>query len=418
MRKLQISPQSVNPQALEVCRILSEAGYQAFIVGGCVRDILLGHVPKDWDITTDATPQQVIALFPKTYPTGLQHGTVTVAMGEGIRNHFEVTTFRLEGEYFDGRRPEQVYFVMHIEQDLARRDLTINAIAYDPIANRLEDPFNGMEDLRNGIIRAVGKPDARFREDGLRIMRVARFAARLGYEVDSETLDGMKRNIETLKKVSMERISDELCKTLMTKNPFRGLQILQEVGALVVACPILDNPYCRHFMPAMNSCQGRLETRIAFLYCNVSTEVAKKELLNLKFSSKEIQRITFLLSLLDVFSKDNKQIAFKSASSYKSFMALVKNHSPDPWEQTLEQFIHLTEAIGYPSGNMFAEHQNIVVLSKRELQINGNDLLEIGIEKGPKIKELLDKCYLEILRTPENNIKEFLIEFCKKQVII
>lgn len=415
MRKIQISPQSVNPKAFEVCRILSEAGYQAFIVGGCVRDILLGQIPKDWDITTDATPQKVMELFPKTYPTGLQHGTVTVSMGEGVKDHFEVTTFRIEGEYFDGRRPEQVFFVMHIEQDLARRDLTINAMAYDPIAHRLEDPFSGFEDLQNGIIRAVGKADARFREDGLRIMRVARFAARFGYKVDPETLDGMRRNIETLKKVSMERIRDELCKTLMTKNPFVGFQILQEANALFVACPILEIPYCRHFLPAINGCQGELETRIAFLYCNVATEVAKKELLNLKFSSKEMQRITFLLSLLDVFSKDNKQSAFKSISSYKSFMALVKNHSPDPWEHTLEQFIQLTEAIGYPTRHMFSEYVNIVVPSKKELQINGNDLLEMGVEKGPKIKEFLDKCYLEILRSPENNIKEFLIEFCKSK---
>lgn len=416
MKKLQISPAQVNPQAIEVCRVLHEAGYQAFIVGGCVRDILLGQIPKDWDIATSASPENVIKLFPKTYPTGLQHGTVTVSMGEGVENHFEVTTFRIEGEYFDGRRPERVFFVMHIEQDLGRRDLTINAMAYDPLAGRLEDPFNGFEDLQNGIIRAVGNADARFREDGLRIMRVARFAARFGYEVHKDTLLGMKRNIETLKKVSMERVRDELCKTLMARSPLQGLRILQECGALFVACPLLKEPYLRDFMSEIDRCQGDLETRVAFLYCSIVCESAKKELLRLKFSGKEMQRILFLLSLLDDFTKKNLPTKFRSVSSYKSFMALVKNHSPDPWTHTLEQFIHLTEAVGYPSRSIFSEHADVVVFTKREMQLNGNDLLEIGISQGPEIKKLLDESYLEILRNPEHNSKEFLIEFCKKQI--
>src|SRR5678815_3809921 len=136
MENTNLSPQRVNRQALEICRILSNNGYQAYIVGGCVRDLLMGATPKDWDITTDASPEEVIALFPKTIPTGLQHGTVTVVMGLGIENHFEVTTFRIEGAYTDGRRPEEVFFVLHVDQDLARRDLTINAIAYDPISGR------------------------------------------------------------------------------------------------------------------------------------------------------------------------------------------------------------------------------------------------------------------------------------------
>src|ERR1700690_2543711 len=174
---LKISPQSINPLALQICQILQQAGFQAFIVGGCVRDLLLGVIPKDWDITTNATPQEIISLFPKTYPTGIKHGTVTVAMNEGIQNHFEVTTFRVEGEYKDGRRPEEVFFVNNIEQDLSRRDLTINSMAYDPINDKLIDPFGGKLDIDNHIIKAVGNPIDRFNEDGLRIMRAARFAA-------------------------------------------------------------------------------------------------------------------------------------------------------------------------------------------------------------------------------------------------
>lgn len=410
MKNLQISPQLVNRQALEVCRTLSQAGFQAFIVGGCVRDLLLSQTPKDWDICTDASPNQVIALFPKTYPTGLQHGTVTVAMGEGTENHFEVTTFRIEGEYFDGRRPESVHFVMHVEQDLARRDLTINAIAYDPISDRLVDPYNGFDDLQNRIIRAVGNPDARFREDGLRIMRVARFAARFGYQVEEETLQGMKRNIETLKKVSMERVRDELCKILISPNPLRGLQILLDAEAFLEVCPALETPELRKFMQFQNQCQGDLETRVAFLYFNIVTDVAKQDLLRLKFSNKELKRVIFLLELLDKFSGT---VSFKNVNAYKSFMAVIKNHSPDPWTHSLEQFIHLTEAVGFDSRQLFSKYEDEIVFTKREMQLNGDDLLQAGVPAGKEIKNLLDKCYLEILRNPQHNTKEFLLNYIK-----
>ena len=227
----------IKGQAIEVCRVLQEHNYQSFIVGGCVRDLLLNKTPKDWDICTSASPQKVVELFKKTIPTGLQHGTVTVCIGEGIENHFEVTTFRIEGEYTDGRRPEEVFFVTEVEQDLARRDLTINAMAYDPINNKMVDPYNGLEDLKNEIIRAVGKPSLRFQEDGLRIMRVARFAARFGYAVDQLTFIGMEENLETLKKISKERIKDELCKTLMSPYSSYGLDLLLKSGVLNIICP-------------------------------------------------------------------------------------------------------------------------------------------------------------------------------------
>src|SRR5271157_2107741 len=239
MLEFHISPHLINSRAVEVCRILQKAEYQAFIVGGCVRDLILGQKPKDWDITTDATPKKIMELFPKNIPTGLQHGTVTVCMGEGVENHFEVTTFRIEGQYSDGRRPDEVFFVMDVNQDLARRDLTINAIAYDPLSHRFEDPFNGVSDLQQGLIKAVGDPLVRFQEDGLRIMRVARFAARFGYSVDGHTFEGMKQSLDTLKKVSKERINDELTKILMSENPSFGLQLLQGSGALDIACPLL-----------------------------------------------------------------------------------------------------------------------------------------------------------------------------------
>lgn len=405
---MQISRQQVQPGALQVCQQLHDAGFQAFIVGGCVRDLLLGQEPKDWDITTDATPDQVIGLFPKTIPTGLQHGTVTVVLGEGVENHFEVTTFRVESKYQDGRRPEEVYFVKNIKDDLARRDLTINAIAYDPISERLEDPFNGRSDLELGVIRAVGQASARFEEDGLRIMRAARFAARFGYDIVQDTIYGMRTNLPTLRKVSKERISDELSKTLMAAHPDIGIEILLECGALQVACPLLckDGLWRRR---GIEKCTGDLETRLAFLYSNLPHTVAQEELTNLKFSTKEIKRVVFLLQLREM------HLPFKaSIQSYKQFIAMIKNQTPDTYEYTLEQFKILLGSDNLIAKQYFEEFGSIPVLSRKELAINGTDLMEIGVSPGPGLKKALDRCYAEVLKYPEHNNKEFLLEFSKQ----
>jgi tRNA nucleotidyltransferase (CCA-adding enzyme) len=399
----------IHPQAIEVCRVLNENGYQAFIVGGCVRDLILGHRPKDWDICTDASPQKVIEIFPKTIPTGLQHGTVTVCMDEGINNHFELTTFRIEGEYSDGRRPDEVFFVMNVEQDLARRDLTINSIAYDPIHHHMIDPYNGHDDIKNGLIRAVGEPASRFQEDGLRIMRVARFASRFGYDVDAATFQGMKDSLETLKKVSKERIQDELSKILMTEQSSYGLQLLQKSGALDIACPLLAGRQLP-LLPHQDKCKGELETRLSFLYNRLPVAQVKEELLNLKFSNREIKKTLFLLELVEqffIFQDKN------TALSYKSFMAVIKNHAIDPWEQCYKQFIRLGVALELPVDLLFA-FKSETVFSKREMQINGDDLIGAGMVAGPRIKKTLDECYLEILRHPENNTKYRLLEIARQ----
>lgn len=400
---------NINPQAVEICRLLQINGYQAYIVGGCVRDLLMNNIPKDWDIATSATPEQVIALFLKTYPTGLQHGTVTVAMGEGIKNHFEVTTFRTEGQYLDGRRPENVTFVSSIEEDLSRRDLTINAIAYDPIRNILKDPFNGQLDIAKGIIQTVGDSNLRFQEDGLRIMRAVRFAARFNYQITQNTLNGMKNNLDNLQKVSKERIKDELCKILMTEHPKHGLFLLLECEILPIVAPyLMSNPIHYQYIINHDYCKGELETRIAFLYfaCLNEKEI-QKELINLKFSNKEIKTILFLLKLVGDFSV---LLEHGDSLAYKSFIAVLKNHSPDPWERTLEEFIELMEASGLRPRELLDKYKDTVVFSRKELKINGNDLINLGFSIGPKIKEILDECYLEILAHPEHNNEIFLFQ--------
>lgn len=410
MREPYFFNKLIHPLAIEVCRTLNEHGYQAFIVGGCVRDLILGQRPKDWDICTNAAPQNILEIFPKTIPTGLQHGTVTVCMKEGIENHFEVTTFRIEGEYSDGRRPNEVSFVANVEQDLARRDLTINAIAYDPINYKLVDPFSGVNDLQTGLIKAVGNPTIRFQEDGLRIMRVARFAARFGYNIDSNTLNGMKESLETLKKVSKERISDELSKILMSNNPSYGLEILLKSGALDIACPLLSGRQLT-LLSRQNECVGELETRLAFLYNKLTVSQVKEELLNLKFSNKEIKKVAFLLELAEKFHifKENESI-----SSYKDFMALLKNHSPDPWQQTLEQFIQLMSPVEIELLSLLDKYRHEVVPARKEMQLNGDDLLSAGFTPGPRIKQILDHCYSQILHNPHNNEKQKLLEIASR----
>jgi tRNA nucleotidyltransferase (CCA-adding enzyme) len=224
---------------LDVHGKLRAAGHEAYLVGGAVRDLLLGRETKDWDIATRARPEQVMKVFGRkfTVPTGLQHGTVTVVT-DTSRN-VEVTTYRGEGAYSDGRRPDEVFFLEDIDEDLARRDFTINALAYDPMEDALRDPWGGIEDLANGLIRAVGDPLARFGEDGLRTMRAVRFAAQLGFEVDPQTLAAIPPRLEVFRKVSAERVRDELFKLLAAEHAFAGLRLMLETGLLKEVLPEL-----------------------------------------------------------------------------------------------------------------------------------------------------------------------------------
>ncbi|HMG21330.1 MAG TPA: hypothetical protein VK607_08445, partial [Kofleriaceae bacterium] len=227
-----------------VCRTLASAGYQAVAVGGAVRDAILGREPGDWDVATSAHPDQVIALFPRSVPTGIAHGTVTIVTGRGVDSHVEVTTFRGEGAYTDARRPDHVTFGVPLVDDLARRDLRVNAIAYDPQADALIDPYGGQLDIAERRLRAVGPTGrvyddavARFTEDGLRVMRAVRFAAALEFELDPDTERGIAPALPSLARVSKERISDELRKILATREPSRALAIAERTGIVALILP-------------------------------------------------------------------------------------------------------------------------------------------------------------------------------------
>ncbi|HVV82856.1 MAG TPA: hypothetical protein VHE35_07235, partial [Kofleriaceae bacterium] len=229
---------SVPPAVRDVCRVLSAAGHQAIAVGGAVRDALLGRPAEDWDVATSAHPDEVVRLFPRTIPTGMAHGTVTVMAGRGDGRHaVEVTTFRGEGAYDDARRPSSVTFGVPLVEDLARRDLVVNAIAYDPIARVVHDPFDGRGDLAARRLRAVGDPVARFTEDGLRVMRAIRFAATLEFELDRDTEAAIPAALPSLARVSRERVKVELDKLLSARAPGASLEIARRTGVLDLVVP-------------------------------------------------------------------------------------------------------------------------------------------------------------------------------------
>jgi len=241
----QLRPEDIPPHIVEVCKRLHAAGFQAWLVGGAVRDLLRGSArgAKDFDVATSAQPAEVTQVFGKkrTIPTGEQHGTVTVLVDrpDGEREPVEITTFRGEGAYTDGRRPDSVEFVRSLVEDLKRRDFTMNAIAYDAVTDRIEDPFDGRVDLADGLVRAVGDPLARFGEDGLRAMRAVRFAAQLGFRLDPPTEAAIAQTIDVFKKVSAERVRDELVKILSSERPSVGLELMRTTGLLEACIPEL-----------------------------------------------------------------------------------------------------------------------------------------------------------------------------------
>jgi len=242
----------VPEEVLAICRRLRGKGYEAHLVGGGVRDMLLGRKPADFDVATDARPEEVRELFGATFaiPTGIKHGTVTVLTSSVEHRHVEVTTFRGEGVYLDGRRPSSVTYVKSLRDDLARRDFTMNAVAYDPIDDRLTDLFDGQGDLGRRLIRAVGDTLERFGEDGLRPMRAVRQAAQLGFSIEPATHAAIPRSLEVVRKVSAERIRDELLKLLAAPQPSRGIELMRETGLLGEVIPeLLEGVGCtqNHF---------------------------------------------------------------------------------------------------------------------------------------------------------------------------
>lgn len=415
-----INPLEIDTGAQKICTILQTTGFQAYIVGGCVRDLLLGETPKDWDICTDASPEDIIRIFPKTYPTGLQHGTITVAIANDHplikEKHYEVTTFRTEGKYTDGRRPDTVSFVKNVKEDLMRRDFTINAMAYDPINHVLIDPFNGQKDLKNKILRAVGHAVERFNEDSLRIMRAARFATRFGYKIEHTTLTGMAVCSSLLNNISKERIKDELFKILSYSRPSIGLNLLHDIESLEFILPdiltVKNSNDIKNDFVSIDNCNGMVETRLAILFwdCLDCVEPLKQ----LTCSNDEIKNVSFILNtfkkFFDLYSKwYNDTIP---SQMFREGLAYIKNNSPYGYSGGLNEFIKFANSLRlYGLERDLESYRHETVWGRNELQISGKDLITMGMTPSPKFKEILDSAYEEVIKCPSNNNREYLIKF-------
>ena len=379
---------------------IRDAGYEAFAVGGCVRDTLLGRTPEDWDVTTSARPEAVKAIFERTVDTGIQHGTVTVLKN---RKGYEVTTYRIDGEYHDGRHPDSVEFTPNLLEDLKRRDFTINAMAYSHETG-IVDEFGGMEDLKAGIVRCVGRPEDRFTEDALRLLRALRFSAQLGFEIEESTYAAIKTIAPNLAKVSKERVQAELTKLLLSAHPERIL-LLKETGLSVQIVPGFDAV----FAPALFSELSRLPAEkplrwAGFLLCQ-SAKQAEAVLKGLKMDNETIGNVSRMIEGAKETLPLEKPAVRRAMSRYTPYQ--------------LEGALKLKELMGSPDAEEIRRLREEIIrdgdcVSLKELAVKGRDLLEAGVERGPMVGEILNHLFDLVLLHPEKNDRELLLKEARR----
>lgn len=392
----------LDPGAAALLTRLHAAGHAAYAVGGCVRDSLLGQTPHDWDLCTSATPEQVLELFGEAYciPTGLQHGTVTVKHGGEL---YEITTFRTEGAYSDGRHPDHVAFVPDVKEDLARRDFTINAMAYN-VEEGLIDPFGGQSDLAAGIVRAVGEPQRRFEEDALRILRLYRFAARFGFAIDPATGQAARALCRHLDCVSEERIAEELSRLLAAPAPGAYL----EAEVLAVIFPELDAaelPESRRILDALEPGMEHVPVRLAALLCPLGEAGARAALKRLKCSNALTGTVATL-------------VREAAAGMPGSALMLTARRFLSRYDlATITDLTALCSAQHPEQAEAFAalqqEAARLVETNAccriNQLAVNGRDLMDAGIRPGPGLRRVLDALLEQVLTGQLPNEKAALL---------
>jgi tRNA nucleotidyltransferase (CCA-adding enzyme) len=377
----------------DVCARIAEAGYQAVTVGGAVRDVLLGREPGDWDIATSAHPGDVQKLFRHTIPTGLQHGTVTIVTGKGVESHVEVTTYRGEGAYTDARRPDTVVFGVPLHEDLARRDLTVNAIAYDVAGNAMFDPFGGLVDLEAKLLRAVGVAVDRFTEDGLRVMRAVRFAAQLEFALEADTEAAIAPALPSLSKVSRERVSDELRKLLGAARPSVGLAIAQRTGILENILPGVRLELERGDAVAP-------ELRLAVLFETVEDRKRTNDLLRaLKFSNAEADQAAALGQAWRELRETTDVVGARRV------MATIGRERSSELAALVD---------GELRACVLASLAAKDPLVLKDLAITGNDLMQAGFAAGRQLGDLLGKLLDRVLVDPTLNTRDQLLALAKE----
>lgn len=404
---------------------LTARGYEAYAVGGCVRDSILYRQPDDWDITTSASPEQIKEIFARTVDTGIQHGTVTVLLGG---NGYEVTTYRIDGEYEDGRHPKDVCFTASLAEDLKRRDFTINAMAYNE-TDGLVDLFGGMRDLQQKVIRCVGDANERFSEDALRILRAVRFSAQLGFKIAGDTVEALVALAPTLKKISAERITAELTKLLLSDRP-EYLRAAWETGITKVVLPEFDwlmkkscpePPFMtkgEHSLYSVKAAPKNKALRYALLLHHLEEDTAEAILRRMKLDNDTIRTAMRLIRYVELdIPEDIRSVRFAVCEVGEELFPFLL-------QMKLADFCALDEKklpgrSAYVEGleklrRQIAEENQCVSLTT--LAISGKDLLELGCPRGPGIGEILNQALLLVLNDPANNKKENLLAFAKEQI--
>ena len=387
--------------AAELLDTLHKAGYAAYVVGGCVRDSLLGLTPHDWDLCTSALPQQVMELFgaQRCIPTGLQHGTVTVKQSGAL---YEITTFRTEGTYTDGRHPDEVHFVPDVREDLARRDLTINAMAYNE-KEGLVDPFGGQADLQSGIVRAVGVPRQRFTEDALRILRLYRFAARFGFAIDPPTAQAAQELCAHLDCVSVERIEEELAKLLSAPAPAAYL----DKKILLVILPELSSEALAAAKPVVDACPAGAENlpiRLAALLLSLGEDGIRRTLRRLRCSNALIEEAAVLVReavpgvpvSLNIYAR--RLLGKYNLCTVQRIAALGTALQPE-------------RAADFAALSELAEQLDADGICCRvsQLAVNGRDLMAAGVPAGPGIRKVLEALLDGVIREEYPNERQALL---------
>jgi tRNA nucleotidyltransferase (CCA-adding enzyme) len=373
---------------------LQEAGHQAYVVGGCVRDALLGRTVSDWDVATDALPDKVQQLFRRTIPTGIQHGTVTAIVS---KTPIEVTTFRGEGAYSDARRPDSVTFGVSLDEDLARRDFVINAMAYDPHRNELVDPFGGQQDLKARRLRAVGDPAARFGEDGLRVLRAVRFAAQLDFTIEGATERAIPGALDALSKVSRERVRVELLKLLAAPAAVRGLEIADRTGILGLVLPERVVP-----ITVVAALPPDSIVRLAGLVAGQPASTLAAMGKRLTLANHERDRVLNLLAALPVVDS-----AGPSDADARRFVSRVG-------KDALADIFALKCALGQPAADFAARCHAVVAagdpLAIADLAVDGRTLMDaLSLSPGPAVGTLLRALLELVFDDPQRNTRDQLI---------
>ena len=439
---------TLDPGAAALLNALHAAGYAAYAVGGCVRDSLLGRTAHDWDLCTSALPQQVIELFgaEQCIPTGLQHGTVTIKYGGQL---YETTTFRTEGSYTDGRHPDAVQFVPDVREDLARRDFTINAMAYNE-AEGLVDPFGGQKDLQNGLLRAVGEPQQRFTEDALRILRLYRFAARFGFALDAATARAARQLAPHLDCISAERIQEELAKLLAAPQPGAYL----EPAVLAVVLPELTPEILTAAKPVVDACpagEENLPVRWAALLGALGEADTRGVLKRLRCSNACIEETAVLVretageSVCGSFSEDRPlgwdpaAAGSRAGDGMARFVSEEKApvHVPVHAGEiairqllgqyglcTVERLCALCAALhpqNAPDCALAAQRARQleadgVCCRVSQLAVNGRDLMAAGIPAGPALRRVLEALLDGVIRAEYPNEKPALLAAAQKMI--